>query len=221
MTSQVKLERMNEYIKFTSFLEGDLQTRVTALLFETIQKQEFPLYPVELDGKPLSPFALTVNTLPNRVRVEVMDSLKKRVGENGAPTRTDLDDLQQLLDMAADPIMKMFDGMSLLIKRKVWRYLEGWDQKGWTRNQALLSFTPHLTAEESKVIYDFVLMSESLPPAPQDLGLFSNDLMMQRFDTQLADLRRQQLEMQQVWLFLQIFPNRKIRSRCLMWGSEG
>ena len=207
MTSQAEAERMGEYVKFTGFIERDLQTYVTGLLFESIQKQEIPLSPVELDGKPLSPFALTINALPNRVRLEVMNSLKKRVGEKGAPTQADLDELQQLLDMAADPIMKMFDGMSLLIKRKVWRHLKGWEQKGLTRNQALLCFVPHLTTEESQLIFDY-MKKESLPPSPLDMGLSPNDMKLS-WEKQLVALQQEQNEIQKVCLFLRIFQTEK------------
>jgi len=147
-------EKAAEFIQFTEYLQPKLQTAVSCCLFDSIDKGKIPLLPVELDGKPLTPFALSVNALPNHVREAVWMDLQQRVGEIGAPTQADLDDLEDLLEMADDYIMKMFEGMSLLIKRKVWRHLKGWQQRGLTRNEALLSFVPHLTSEESQLIFN-------------------------------------------------------------------
>ena len=141
-----KWESMTEFIKFTEYLDPELWTIVTQLLKQSISR--IPVDPVEFDGKRLSPLALAVNVLPPNVRIDVMENLKRRVGEEGAPTRSELDELQQLLDMHADPTMSKFDSFSLSRKLKLWRAVKRSRERGIADDHVLQCVIHRLTEED-------------------------------------------------------------------------
>ena len=173
----------DDFIQFTNYLKPGLQITVSQYLINVLTHGDIPLFPEEFDGKPLTPFALSVNALPNHVRLEVLEDLKPRVGEKGAPTQTDLDELRQLMDMAADPIMNMFEEMDLLIKRKIWRSLEGWERRGLSRNAALLDLTSKLTQGEAEMIKEHMTsMNRWSMPAPPSTHVSSAGELVNQSD---------------------------------------
>ena len=114
----VKAAGCKEFFQFLDFLDSGVRESVTKHLLDAIETGGFPLVPLYFEGKRISPLIVSANALPQYLRVELLENLKTRIGESGAPSQIELDELQEPLTMHQHPIMKMymFEGMNFFVQ---------------------------------------------------------------------------------------------------------